>query len=238
MEHTDPGITSRITEKQMRLWNAIHSVEYSKTVHYTFLTISRDEGSMSDEIARVLSQELGWRIYDKEIVNYIAHNNHVRESMVRDLDEKTQSLMHETILRLLQMTETAPFGAEEYHEALLKTLAAIAAQGKAILIGRGSNFALGRSEHGLHIRITASLNNRIARVAQKNKLAPEEARHRLHEIDSERQAFIRRHFKQSLDDLHFYDLVINTDHLSADQAVLSIQSVLFSNEPLIKTSIS
>jgi cytidylate kinase len=233
MDHLDPDITSHITERQMRLWNAIHSIERAKTAHYRFITISRDEGSGSDVIVKALSEELGWRMYDKEIVNYIAHNNHVRESMVRELDEKNQSLMHETILRLLQMTETAPFGAEEYHEALLRTLATIAAQGRAILVGRGANFALARSEHGLHIRITASLENRIGRIAQLFQLPHDEARRRLHATDSERRAFIRRHFKQDFDDQRFYDLIINTDHLSTDQVVLSILSVLFSNEPLI-----
>jgi hypothetical protein len=236
MEHTEPDITSRITDRQMRLWNAIHTVEREKTALYKFLTISRDEGSLGNEIAHELSDALGWRLYDKEIVNFISDNNHVRESMVQELDEKSQSLMHETILRLLRMTETVPFGSEEYHEALLKTLAAIAAQGQAIMMGRGANFALSRVEHGLHLRITASLELRVERTIKKLQLKPEEARRHLHEIDSERKSFIRHHFRRDIDDLHFYDFVINTDHISAQQAVFSIISLIYPKVAGIKTA--
>lgn len=237
MEHTEPGITSRITERQMRLWNVVHTGEHVKTALYRFLTISRDEGSLGNEIALGLSHELGWRLYDKEIVNYIARNNHVRESMVRELDEKSQSLMHETILRLLQMTETVPFGNEEYHDALIKTLATIAAQGQAVLVGRGSNFVLSRVEHGLHIRITASIESRVERISKQLQLKPDEARRRLNEIDSELKSFIRRHFKRDFDDLHFYDLVINTDRIPVDQALFSIISLMFLKEPFIKAAV-
>jgi cytidylate kinase len=238
MERTEPGITSRITERQMRFWNVTHTEERKMASLYNFLTISREEGSLGNEIAQKLSHELGWRLYDREIVDYIAHNNHIRESMVLELDEKSQNLMHDTILRLLHMTETVPFGNEEYHEALIKALVAIAAQGQAILMGRGANFVLSRLEHGLHIRITASLEARIERMSKQFQLKPDEARRRLNEMDSERKNFVRHHFRQDFDDLHFYDLVINTNHVPVDQAVSSITSLLFMKESFIKDALS
>jgi cytidylate kinase len=238
MEHTQPDITARISERQMRLWNALHSGERTKTSRYRFLTISRDEGTLGNDIARALAHELGWHLYDKEIVNYIAQNNHVREDMVRQLDEKSQSLIHETILHLLQMPETSPFGTEEYHESLLKTLATIATQGQAILMGRGANFALGWLEQGLHVRITGSLEVRIERICKDWQLKPEQARRRLSGIDAERRTFIRHHFRRDFDDLHWYDLVFNTDRLSGDQVVSSIMSLMELNAPLLQPSVS
>jgi hypothetical protein len=142
MEHLEPFITTRLSETQMRWWNVLHPVEQAQASPYQFLTISRDIGPPGDEIAGELAMRQGWRVYDKEIVDHIANNSRVREDMVRQLDEKTRGRMHNMILRMLRMPEEAPFGHEEYHDSLMKTLATLAARGDAILVGRGANFAL------------------------------------------------------------------------------------------------
>jgi hypothetical protein len=226
MEHLEPYITTRLSENQMRWWNVLHPADYAHASPYHFATISRDAGTLGDEIAQELSQRQGWRIYDKEIVNHIANNNHVREDMVRQLDEKTRGLMHNMISRMLRMPENAPFGCEEYYESLLKTLATLAAHGNAILVGRGANFALHWMEDGLHVRITGSLETRIQRLSKSWQVSAEIARRRILEIDADRRAFIRHYFKQDVNDQNFYSLAVNTDHISVDQAVGSILALL------------
>ncbi len=219
-------ITTRISERQMRLWNALHATGYSKSLPHRFLTISRDEGTLGDEIALALARHLGWRVYDKEIVNEIANNSHVREELVRRLDEKSQGLAYDIILDgildMFRMPEGSRFGSEDYHECLLKTLATIAAHGDGVLVGRGANFALRWSEHGIHVRIVASLDVRIRRISEVYHLSPEKARQRLLAGDAERREFIRQHFNHDYEDVRFYHAVFNTDHLSVDQVVDSI----------------
>ena len=181
---------------------------------------------MGDQIAAELSNRLGWHLFDKEIVDYIAENNHVREDMVRQLDERSQGLLQEAILRLLRMPENASFGSEEYHEALMKTLATLATKGGAILVGRGANFALRWSEHGLHIQITGSLELRLRRVSELWHAKEEKARPCLMAIDSDRRSFIRHHYRKDFDDPQYYDLVFNTDRMTVEQVVNSIMSAM------------
>jgi hypothetical protein len=226
MEHLEPYITTRLSENQMRLWNVLHHTEQTSASPYHFVTISRDEGTMGDEIAQALAQRQGWRLYDKEIVNYIANNSRVREDIVRQLDEKARGLMDNMILRMLRRPESAPFGREEYHESLLKTLATLAAQGEAVMVGRGANFALRWLEHGFHIRITGSLEVRIQRLSKSWQVSPEIARRRLIELDGDKRAFIRHHFKQDVNDHQHYHLIVNTDYLSTEQVVSSVLSFL------------
>ncbi|MDM7997918.1 MAG: cytidylate kinase-like family protein [Acidobacteriota bacterium] len=226
MEHLEPFITTRLSETQMRWWNVLHPVEQAQASPYQFLTISRDIGTPGDEIAGELAMRQGWRVYDKEIVDHIANNSRVREDMVRQLDEKTRGRMHNMILRMLRMPEEAPFGHEEYHDSLMKTLATLAARGDAILVGRGANFALRWVEHGLHVRITGSLEKRIQTLSRLWQVSSEIARRRVFTIDAERRAFIRHHFKQDVNDLSFYSLVLNTDDISTKQAVGLILAAL------------
>ncbi len=226
MEHLEPYITTRLSENQMRLWNVLHRSELTSTSPYRFLTVSRDEGTLGDDIAKALAQRQGWRLYDKEIVNYIANNYRVREDIVSQLDEKSRGLMHNMILRMLRRPESSPFGSEEYHDSLMKTLATLAAQGEAVIVGRGANFALRWLEHGFHVRITGSLEMRIQRLSKSWQVSPEIARRRIIELDGDKSAFIRHHFKQDVNDHNFYHLVVNTDCLSAEQIVSSILSFL------------
>jgi len=226
MEHLEPRISTRLSEHQMRLRNVLHPSEQAKASPYRFLTISRDIGTPGDVIAQALAERLGWRLYDKEIVNSIANNNHVREDLVRQLDEKDRGLIHDTILRMLRMPENAPFGSEEYHESLLKTLATLAANGDAILVGRGANFALRWLEQGLHVRITGSADVRIQRLSQFWRVSPAIARQRMLAIDGERRAFIRHHFRQDINDISHYNFVINTDRVPVNQIVATLQALL------------
>jgi cytidylate kinase len=219
--------TDDLIERQLRLWNARRRAAQEKLKEESnscirFLTIARDEGSLGNEIAQELSRRLGWHVFDKEIVTYIAENNHVRESLIRQLDQKSQSLIEDAISRFLRMPEYASFGVEEYREALLKTLICVAAHGSAILVGRGANFALRDDKRGLFIRITASSEVRIQRLSKSWKVSPEEARRLMQADDEERREFIRQHYRKDFDDMRFYDLIFNTDRLSIEQVVMSI----------------
>jgi cytidylate kinase len=94
------------------------------------------------------------------------------------------------------------------------------------MVGRGANFALHWVEHGLHVRIAGSPEARIQRLGKAWHVSSEIARRRMLEIDADRRAFIHNHFKKDVNDLSFYTLVVNTDHLSVEQAVGSIMALL------------
>ena len=225
-----PYGAAHIVERQMLLHDELdkaiqarHAVQ--PNVLFRYITISRDKGSLGDAIARELAARLGWSVFDKEIVDYIAQNSHVRQHLVRQLDERAQNLVHEAIQRFLRMAEGGSFGIAEYRESLLKTLAYIATRGSAIIVGRGSNFALRNESGGLHVRIVASSQVRAQRLCLRWHVPPEEARWRMEEMDLERRNFIRHHFKQNVDDSCAYDLSYNTDRLTPSQVVDSLLGV-------------
>lgn len=225
------NVASHMVERQMRLLNALRKEPQGTPrpepeTGYRFLTVTRDEGSLGDAIVRELAQKLNWKILDKEIVNFIAENSHVREDLVRQLDWKSQSLVEDTILRFLRMPENKSFGGEEYHASLLRTMAYLAAQGNAIILGRGSNVALREEAHGLHVRITASPSIRIERLCEEWQTTPEDARRRMEERDRQRRSFVHHHFHQELDNPRYYDLIFNTDRLTMGQVLESILKTL------------
>jgi cytidylate kinase len=221
----EPNLSADLVEQQLRSWNVRREAAREKLKEesgFRFLTIARDEGSLGNEIAQELAHRLGWHVFDKEIVTHIAKNSHVRENLVRQLDQKSQNLIQDAISRLLRMPEFASFGSEEYHEALLGSLVCLAKHGSAILVGRGANFALRENAQGLNVRITASPEVRVQRLSKSWKATPEKARRRMEADDEERRKFIRHYFRQDFDDLRFYDILFNTDRASAERIASSI----------------
>jgi cytidylate kinase len=221
----ETSLSADVVEQRLRSWNARRAAARKKLKEesgFRFLTIARDEGSLGNEIAQELARRLGWHVFDKEIVTFIARNSHVRENVVRQLDQKSQNLIEDTISRLLRMPEYGSFGTDEYHKALLETLVCLATHGSAILVGRGANFILRENEQGLNVRITASPEVRVQRLSNSWKATPEEARRRMESDAEERRRFINQYFKQDIDDLRFYDIIYNTDRSSAERIASSV----------------
>jgi cytidylate kinase len=192
---------------------------------FRFITITRDIGALGDVVARELARHLNWQVFDREIVDFIAKDSRVRQDLVQELDERSQSLIHDTVERLLHMAQGISFGNQEYHEALLRTLAFLSARGEAILVGRGSAYAL-QGEPGLHLRFFASPEVRVERLAQRWNTTLDAARHRMEKIDAERRSFRQHHFHQHVDDLRFFSAIFNTDQLSVEQIVHAVLGIM------------
>jgi cytidylate kinase len=222
---------ARIIERQMRLRDArdralLEKPAATRAQKYHFITISRDHGTRGDAIAELLGARLQWHVFDKEILNDIAENSHVREGLVKELDERAEGLIEDTLGRFLRMAEGGSFGIEDYHNSLMQTMHLLAARGDAILVGRGGNFALAGVEGGFHIRIVGSPEIRSRRLSTRWQLDLEETRRRVSELDEGRRNFIRHHFKQDVDNARFYDQVFNTDRLTPEQVVASVLGAL------------
>ncbi len=227
---TGPHASSHLVERQMLLSDVRNRAAGTQPSHestggYRFITIARSVGALGDELAAELATRLNWHVYDKEIVDAIAQDKHVRQDLVRELDERSQSLIHDTVARLLLMAEGISFGNEEYHEALLRTLALLSTRGEAVIVGRGGACAL-QGEHGLHLRIIASPEVRIQRLVQLWQVPPDEARRRMAQIDAQRRSFVQHHFRHDVEDLRFYSAIFNTDKQSVHQVADAVMGML------------
>jgi hypothetical protein len=222
--------TSQLVERQMLFQQVREAARRSPTEKpirsFRYLTISRRIGSLGDAIAQEIAANMGWRICDREIVDYIAQNNHVRQSLVNELDEKARSMVYDMVQRMLQLPGGDSFGSEEYHEALIKSLTYLAARGQSIIVGRGSNFVLRDVYDGLHVRITAPYEVRARRLSKRWNVSIAEAQRRLKELDAERREFVREHFRADIDDPNAYDLIFDTNRLTVHQVASAILTVI------------
>jgi cytidylate kinase len=152
------------------------------------VTISRSMGSGARIIAQKLASNLGWSLWDKNLIDAMQRDSSVSRRVVEEFDERFHSEFEVTIRNLLGDHEIGDF---LYPRHLIKAVLGISKLGNAIILGRGANFIL---PNALNVRIDAPEDLRIHNMMIYENLTEEEAREKIHESDRDRAHFLRKTF--------------------------------------------
>jgi hypothetical protein len=180
------------------------------------ITISREYATNGVLIARKVAEGLRIPIFERELINQMAHALDVQPEAIDHIFEHPGGGVQSVITEWL--TSLSP---EKYLRYLKKSLAAIAARGDAVVCGRGANFVL-RGQDDLHVRIIAPLELRMAIFHAGNDLPEAKIRRIITARDRERAHYVRNVFHQQIDDPHHYDLVLNLARITPEEAVAQI----------------
>jgi cytidylate kinase len=179
-----------------------------------YLLISREKGAGGSAVAQLAGKRLGWQVFDKEIVDAIAQEAHVRRELIESLDERDRTTIQDAVARLLdpQPMETAGYLAH-LHQILLT----LGHQGDVVIVGRGAEYVL-PSQFGLRARMVAPVEVRVRRIASEGDLSLKAARVEVESSDHERRTLARRHFQQDVGNPLNQDLTVNTAELTVEAA--------------------
>jgi cytidylate kinase len=214
----DPGL-SAAAERAMRRWELRRQMERQQADRTAgvaapsfCVTISREAGARGSTVARLVGQKLGWTVYDQELLEYIAHEMHLRAGVLESLDEKAFRWAHDWLAALL---EDQWQDQDAYIVHLTKVVLAIGMHGEAIVVGRGAACILPR-DRSLNVRVIAKDADRIAFLSQTERLTPQEAERYMRETDAQRKKFVRDYFHRDNEDLHEYDLIFDSSALGEE----------------------
>ncbi len=212
-----PKSVNQLVEDHMRQWElgktaAARSELRSRTgKQIDYITISRDLGSGGEEVAASLSELLGWQVYDKEILNYMAEDLHVQEQLIRSIDEGTTNWVEESLAAIVGPENYV--GQFRYYSHLTRVLLVISRHGRAIIVGRAAGLVLPR-EHGLSIRVTAPVVLRAQAVARDEGISFEQARKQVEKSDQTQRRFVKEYAHKDFQDCSNFDLVFSIEKLS------------------------
>lgn len=173
------------------------------------LLVSRECGSGGSLIARKAGEQLGWTVYDGEIVDEIARVEHERRRLLESVDENCRSRWEQTWQQVLTWAQPAD---AIYLHGLRQVVMSLGHHGEAVIVGRGARHLL-PSSCAVRVRVVAPLARRVAQLAEDEKITEAAARAKIKEIDAARANFIWRTFKQRADAPLNYDLVLNSAEL-------------------------
>lgn len=180
------------------------------------IAVTREPGAGGEELAATLARELGYVLYDRELVEQIARDTRVSEQMVASLDEKVQSQLNDWLADFAGYSGLSSF---QYMQSLRRILFAIAARGNAVILGRGGNFLLPPGKRTLGILFVAPLETRIRNIMKSLSLTRLEAREYIVQREHEQQAWVRIRCNADITDVTNYHLVINTAQVKPEVIV-------------------
>ncbi|MCF8034473.1 MAG: cytidylate kinase family protein [Desulfarculaceae bacterium] len=171
------------------------------------VTISRQVGSMGDEIADQVCRDLGIRLVGGDHFQAKAQecdDDFAKECRAFETEEPA-GFFERIFMR--HPANTSLFASLVYSEA---------AQGDAVVLGRGSQIVLAEDPAVLKVRIVSPRHVRVERLAQRKGISSDDAATYLNRHDRHRRALIESIFHKDLSDWSLYDMVLNTKDLSAD----------------------
>lgn len=174
---------------------------------WPIITISRAFGAHGAALANVLGRRIGFKVWDKDLLQAVAAESGGDERLLASLDEHWRQSIDDAVQGTLRGSQHTNV---QYFRALLRVVHTIATHGKSIVVGRGANYICSSSEI-LRVRVVRPLEARIHDYARREGLDEKQARKRVTEVDTERADFVRHNFKQDSTEASDYDLVLNAE---------------------------
>lgn len=180
-----------------------------------WITVSKQLGSGGVELAQRIGEEMGWQVFDREILIAISENTKLKETVLSRMDERAIGAFNDYIVQLLVPSDP---GQLTFVREMVRVIWGIARQGNAVIVGRGANWFLD-PQYGLRIRVMAPLEFRMSRLSEVTAK-------QLQERDAEQVSFIQRVYGRSIDDPEGYDLMLNMESIDFETGVDIVMAAL------------
>jgi cytidylate kinase len=190
--------------------------------------ISRTIGAGGEQVGRLVAERLGFLYVDEEIVSRAAVRAGIDAGTVAD-EERRKSLVSRVLEGLAQsggealvLGGVAPpggeLGGEDVRVLIRETIEQTAAQGNVVIVAHAASYALPPGPEALRVFVTASPDTRAKRIGELEGLDQARAARAVKESDGDRRDYLRRFYDVDKELPTHYDLVVNTDVLSLEQA--------------------
>jgi hypothetical protein len=181
------------------------------------ITVEREYGCGGGEIANLLAQRLGWKLWDHELTEEIARLAHCPKAVVECREEKTDPLYYRLFKSFLRGSYEGSINAHKLKlvdsECILKftkrVVADAAKTGECVIVGRGSQHFLESHPETLRIFLYAPREEKIQRVISRGHTA-KEAEELVDTVDRDRVDFIEKYFGVEWPSRALYHVMLNT----------------------------
>ncbi|MDD4095002.1 MAG: cytidylate kinase family protein [Oscillospiraceae bacterium] len=186
------------------------------------ITISRQMGSLGDEVAEALSSKLNWELITRK---------HLIDRFFADVtDAQQKHMLNESAKYYL--TELKGYGT--YRDLLEQSLFDLAGSQPMILVGFGSQVIFADDPQAVHVRIIAPEWTRLSRVRKQFHVSEEDAEQILSVADKKHKRFVSTVFGADLTDSSHYHITLNTAGVSVDECVTAIIALQQEHELLYR----
>ena len=208
------------------------------------ITIAREVGSGGRTIGRKLAERLGVRYCDKALIRSLVSKFGLSVAEIEKIKAEKRNWLSDLIEKMSPVPKATEFigfepkfGEDWNHDVTTKAiykaeseiLKALADESSCVIAGRSGFFVLADQPNHVHIFIQAPRAQRVARVMQRQAKTLTEAETIVSAVDEARETYVKRFSGRSRYDVRNYDLVLNVDGMSEDEAVECILQYIRAN---------
>lgn len=199
------------------------------------ITISRYYGAGGRGLAERLARRLDYETFDKEIIRQAAEKVKVSSGEIRAFEKTAHSRLMRFLDRMVSrdfldriLADRHGYVDEPTYVGVLKGIAEdLYAQDNIILLGRAGQYILKDHEKAWHILLVADLEHRLHSLMERYQFTRQQAEEIIRrEDDTRRQILACFDARRSPDDPNLYDLAINMNRVTLEQAVQMVLTLI------------
>jgi len=178
------------------------------------ITISREAGSLGDEIASRLSEELGYKLLNPEMIIDLLSAKGIQKPVIEQFDEKEPGFF-------------SKFSAQgnKFIKYLTLTVLEHSLSNNLIILGLGGPHLFLSNDMLIRVRVIAPEDVRIARISEKYECDKEYSMRLVNLVDHDRRGYVKAFFNEDPCNQINYDLVLNTKYISISDGVELIKQL-------------
>lgn len=177
------------------------------------ITISRQTGSLGEELAQELSKTFGLPLIDRELVQTQWLSKIVSSNHLKVLKESPKA-------HLALSSEGIPF-----YVSIENRLKDTTKDMGAVILGLGAQVIFQNSPYAFHIRVVSPDSNRISRICEQYGIDTVQAQKFINLSDRKRRKYLFDIYSQNWEDNDLYHLTLNTGKLMIKDAVKIISNI-------------
>jgi cytidylate kinase len=199
------------------------------------VTVEREYGCGGGEIAKELSERLGWKLWDHQLTEEIARLANCPETVVKAREERNDPLYYRLFKSFLRGSFEGSINAHKLKmvdsECILQitkqVVEHIGKSGNCVIVGRGAQHFLENRPGTLRVFLYAPTEDKVRRLIARGK-SEAEARELVETVDRDRIDYIQKYFNVEWPTRELYHLMINTSvgNEIAVEAIMDFTKVL------------
>ena len=198
----------------------------------TIITIGRQYGSAGRQIGYKVAEDLGIKLYDKEMLDRAAKESGLCQELFETHDEKPASSF---LYSLVMDTYSLGYTSGSYtdmpinHKVFLAQFDAIkkiADEGPCILVGRCADYALEDYDNVLSLFIHADMDAKIRRIARIYDLTDVKAKELIVKTDKKRASYYNYYSNKKWGAADSYHACLSSSLLGIDGTAKAIKMLV------------
>ena len=210
-------------------WLERHREAADDKTNYTVVTIAREYGSGGHEIGEGLARRLGWKFYDRQLINLTVEQGGLSTKYVESHDQRMTA--SRTLWKYISMDNLMPVDEnlspdDRLFVAQSKLVRDAVKEGPCVIVGRCADAILQEYPGCLRVFIYADRTFARERIARDLHLSMEEAGREIERINTLRANHYRYYTGKKWGDPANYDLSLKSSSLGIEGTVEAILSAL------------